>query len=468
MKKRWYISLFGKHGDAAIQKYHVVHDRLRASPVGYRLARGAFWAIVATGASRILALLTSVIAARLLGRDKFGELGVIQSTVVLFGTLAGLGLGLTTTKYIAEFRRIDPPKAGRLIGLCLLVAIVSGLSICAVVVGIAPWLAAKTLAAPQLAPLLRIGSLLILLNGINGAQIGALSGFEAFRRIAEVNVKVGIITFPFVVGGTLAWGVEGAVWGSVVATVVNLWLNHRALKIETDRAGILISMTGCLQEWPVLVGFSAPALISGLLAGPVNWLCNAMLVNQPHGYAEMGILNATNSWYYAVIFLPSALVSNAIPVLAERAASGDREGLRKALALCLKVSMGVAVPVVLIGSLVSRYVLASYGPGFSDHWLTLVIALVTGGLLAFQVPLGQIVIASGRMWLLAGIQILWAVIFCGVTWGALSLGALGLVIARLVAYLVHTAITWVIASQMLRDETIDEPLVENEGLGDLT
>ena len=63
-----------------------------------------------------------------------------------------------------------------------------------------------------------------------GLQIGALSGFEAFRKIAEVNVVVGFVTFPLVVAGTLAWGVEGAVWGSVASTVVNLWLNHRALR----------------------------------------------------------------------------------------------------------------------------------------------------------------------------------------------------------------------------------------------
>jgi O-antigen/teichoic acid export membrane protein len=405
--------------------------------------------------------------ARVLGRDRFGELGVIQSTVVLFGTLAGLGLGLTSTKYIAEYRQSDPAKAGRLMGLCGLVAIVSGLLICAVVVVIAPWLAANTLAAPQLAPLLRIGSLLILLNGINGAQLGALSGFEAFRRIAEVNVKVGIVTCPLVVAGTVAWGVEGSVWGSVAATVVNLWLNHRALVTESGRVGIPVSMKGCLEEWRVLVSFSAPALISGMLAGPVNWLCNAMLVNRPHGYAEMGILNATNSWYYAVLFLPSALVSNAIPVLAERTASGDRPGLRKALALCLKVNLGVAVPVVLIGCLVSRYIMASYGTGFSDHWMTLVVALVTGGVMALQIPMGQIVIASGRMWLLAGIQILWAIIFCGGTWASLSLGALGLVGARLIAYLVHTVITWAIASRMLRLDPPIEPVLQSESLSAL-
>ena len=159
--------------------------------------------------------------------------------------------------------------------------------------------------------------------------------------------------------------------------------------MKTDQAGIPISVKGCLSEWRVLIGFSVPALIGGMLAGPVNWLTNTMLVNQPHGYSEMGILSAANQWYFAVLFLPGALVSNAIPVLAERTARGDRAGLRKALMLCLKVNLAVAVPVVLFGSWGSRYILASYGSGFSDHWMTLVVSLLTGGSWRFKFRSGK-------------------------------------------------------------------------------
>jgi O-antigen/teichoic acid export membrane protein len=150
-------------------------------------------------------------------------------------------------------------------------------------------------------------------------------------------------------------------------------------------------------------------------------------------------------------------VSNAIPVLAERTASGDRVGLRKALMLCLKVNLAVVVPVVLFGCLGSRYILAGYGKGFSDHSMAMDVALITGGLMALQIPIGQIVIASGRMWLLTGMQIIWAAIFCGGTWAFLSLGALGLILARLLAYIVHTVITTVVAWQSLKGASPAHP-----------
>ena len=66
---------------------------------------------------------------------------------------------------------------------------------------LAPWLAANTINAPHLAGVLRIGALLLFINAINGAQTGALSGFEAFRTIAYVNLFVGLTSFPILIAG---------------------------------------------------------------------------------------------------------------------------------------------------------------------------------------------------------------------------------------------------------------------------
>ena len=54
-------------------------DRLEASPLGYRLARGAFWSLIGTGVSRGLALAAAIVAARVLGKNSFGELGMVRA-----------------------------------------------------------------------------------------------------------------------------------------------------------------------------------------------------------------------------------------------------------------------------------------------------------------------------------------------------------------------------------------------------
>jgi O-antigen/teichoic acid export membrane protein len=59
----------------------------------------------------------------MLGKTGYGELGMIQTTVGMFGVFAGFGLGVTATKHVAEFRRSDPARAGRIIGLSSVFAV---------------------------------------------------------------------------------------------------------------------------------------------------------------------------------------------------------------------------------------------------------------------------------------------------------------------------------------------------------
>lgn len=99
--------------------------RLSESPLAYRLARGAFWSLIGGVGSRALTLVSSIIVARLLGKEGYGEVGMVQSTIGLFGVFAGFGLGSTATKYIAEYGIKDPEKAGRILNLTLIFSLAS-------------------------------------------------------------------------------------------------------------------------------------------------------------------------------------------------------------------------------------------------------------------------------------------------------------------------------------------------------
>ena len=83
------------------------------SPLRLRLAKGVFWSIAGTIISRGLTLFATIAIARFLGRSSYGELGIVQSTVGMLGVFAGMGLGLTSTKYVAEFRCRAPQRAGQ-------------------------------------------------------------------------------------------------------------------------------------------------------------------------------------------------------------------------------------------------------------------------------------------------------------------------------------------------------------------
>lgn len=427
--------------------------RLEASPLGYRLARGAFWSFAGAMVSRGCGLLSSICVARMLGKVGFGEFGVVQSSVGMFATFAGLGLGLTATKYVAEFRVKEPARAGRIIGVSSVISWIAGGAMTGLLFGIGPWLAQHTLAAPQLGNLLRLSSVLLLIGAVNGAQTGALAGFEAFKRIAHINLISGVCSLPIMVVGAWWGGLEGAVWGLLASQSFGCVLNFFALRREAKLSQVPLVFRVSLEEFRILWQFSLPALVSGLFVGPVYWLCNTLLVNSSGGYAEMGLFNAANQWFGALLFLPGILGQAALPVLSERFGQNDLRQSRRVLGFYMKLNAAVVTPLVVLGCLASPLIMSSYGPGFRQAWPALSVVLVTAGLQSVVTPVGHIIAASGRMWLGSLMNLAWGIFFIGLTWLLLNFGALGLASARLAAYAAQAIWALAFAARLLnRDE----------------
>lgn len=427
-----------------------VLSRIETSAIGYRLARGAFWSIVGAVLSRGLMLAASIVVARMLGKTGYGELGMVQSTVGMFGVFAGFGLGMTATKYVAEFRHSDPARAGRIISLAWFVAIVTGglMAICLFL--FAPWLAEHAISASHLSGMLRISSLVLLLSALNGAQTGALSGFEAFRMIAFVNFLVGLLSFPILIGGAWVGGLTGAVWALLFNLSINWFLNHLALRREARRYGIFLSCKNCRREFTVLWQFSLPAVLSNAMVMPANWLCRAMLVNQPGGYGEMGVFSAAEQWYGVMLFLPYLLGQVLLPILSEGLGQDRRIESVRLLVLTMKVNALLIVPVVAVASAASRHIMNLYGEGLGENWPTLVVVLFTAGLVAIQSPTAQAIAASGRMWVGCAMNVGWAVVFIVGTVLLVHRGSVGLALARLAGYAIHSVWVFAFAFHFLR------------------
>jgi O-antigen/teichoic acid export membrane protein len=412
-------------------------ERIESSPIGLRLARGAFWSFVGAIISRGLMLLSSIIIARILGKAVFGELGIIHSTVGMFGVFAGFGLGMTSTKYVAEFREKDPAKAGRIIALAEIITLITGLIMMIALIIFAPFLASKTLAAPHLAGLLRIGSILLFLNAINSVQTGSLAGFESFRTIANINFFVGLASFPILLTGVYFGKLSGVVWGHVGTMLFSYILNYMAIKKETDKYKIKIDYFKSLQEKNVLYKFSIPACLSGIMVLPVTWICNTMLVNTPNGYAEMGIFNAANQWYIAILFLPGIFGQALLPILSERLGKNDKERPKKVLSAYIKLNLFIVVPLVIVGVLLRHGIMGFYGTSFTGSGNILIIVLFTAALLSIQIPVGNIIIAAGKMWLGFMMNTGWGIVFIIGTILLVKYGAIGLASSRLISYIFH-------------------------------
>ena len=338
-----------------------------------RFAVGAFWSVAGAVIARGFLLAASVVCAWFLGKEGFGALGMIQSTAGMFGIFAGLGLGITATKYVSEFRRQDPLRTGRVLALSASAAFLSGSIITVLVILLAPYLAQHVLAAPQLATPLAIGAGLVFFGALNGAQTGALAGFEAFQTIARVNIYAGLASFPLIVLGVWRGGLRGAVWGSVAALAVNWALNNRALRRECAKANISYQLAGCRRELGMLHRFSLPAFLASILVVSAVWICNALLARQPQGYAELGLYAAADKWRVMIVFVPAYVFAMVVPVLSNLHGEGDRAGFRKVFRANLQLNGSLALFAAVAVAVFAAPIMAVYGKSFGGGQVVLIV-----------------------------------------------------------------------------------------------
>jgi O-antigen/teichoic acid export membrane protein len=404
-------------------------ELMPAGSLRARFTLGLFWSFAGAVISRGFTLGASIVCARFLGKTGFGELGMIQSTVGTFGIFAGLGLGLTATKYVAELREQDPVRVGRILALSAVAALISGIIMTTFLVVMAPVLARNVFAAPNLAGPLAIGAGLVFFGALNGAQTGALAGFEAFQTIARVNVFAGFTSFPLIVFGVWRWGIRGAIWGTVAAMAINWALNNRALRREGVRSGISYEFAGFYKEWRVLHRFTLPAFLASIVVGPAMWICNTLLVHQPEGYAQLGLYTAADRWRLLILFVPTSVFGMVVPVLSNLYGSGDLLGFKRVFRANVLLNSGLALALALIVIVLAPRIMSVFGKTFHSGWPILAILAFSALPEALNTVLGHPLIVADAMWWRCGFDLLLAALLVGSAfvfiprWGAVGLAS---------------------------------------------
>jgi O-antigen/teichoic acid export membrane protein len=385
--------------------------------------------------SRGFLLAASVVCVWFLGKEGFGALGMIQSTAGMFGILAGLGLGITATKFIAELRRLDPLRTGRILALSSAAAFVSGSVVTVAVILLAPYLAQHVLAAPQLAGPLAIGAGLVFFGALTGVQTGALAGFEAFQTIARVNIYAGLVSFPLIVLGVWRGGLKGAIWGSVAALAINWALNHRALRLECEKVGVAYQFAHCSRELSVLHRFSLPAFLGSILVVSAIWMCNAMLARQPQGYAELGLYAAADKWRVLIVFVPNYVFAMVVPVLSNLHGEGDGAAFQKVFRANLQLNGSLALMAAVLIAVFAGPIMQVYGNPFRGGRVVLLVLACSAIAEVFNAMLGQPLVAAHKMWWRFGFDVLFVALLVEFAWALVpKRGALGLAAAYGFAY----------------------------------
>ncbi|MCF6354845.1 MAG: oligosaccharide flippase family protein [Candidatus Polarisedimenticolaceae bacterium] len=412
-----------------------LYHRLAASSIAKRLARGSLWSLFGSATSRLLVLVAMVLVARLLGQAPFGEFGLIQATLGVVGLMAGLGLGGTATRFVAQYAVADPTRAGRVIALVTSVSVGAVLFAVGVLVAASGLIAHTVLKAPHLQTALIWGALLMGVTAFRGIQSGVLAGLEKFDLIAKLNILDSVVAVMAMVLLARFMGVEGALFGLALGAIVAGLVGHNLLMNELRTQSITVSYKGCWADWRILSGYSLPGLLANMVATPVLWLCMTLVARTPNGYAELGIYNAAYQWHGPMVFIPMVLMSVSIPVLVQEWEAGRRERFRQVVFGICGLVLAISLPPVLLAAFLSPWIMSLYGSGFIEGEMVLVLLLAAAPLHALAKIASGALLGMNRAWWVFGINLIWGITILTVAlWLTPTLEVKGLAIAFLMAY----------------------------------
>ena len=400
-----------------------------ADPIYSRLKFGAFWSVLNVGITQPLTMLTSIVLARILGVSAFGELSMIRSTLLMLGVLAGTGLGIAATRHIAEYRELDPEQAGRILALLSIVGSIIGILASMLCFVFASTLAVSVMHSDKLVMPLKVGSLLLLLNTLNGVNVGVLAGLEAYRAIAVLGLLEGVLNLFFITGGAWMMGVSGAVGGMLVAVAISLLVKHMVVKHACAQFGISFIRQGWWAQMPMLRQVAIPSVIIAASVQPFEWLGRLILSHQTNGFAEVGVFGVVQSWAQVMLVLPAQVTVPSMAIFASLYARGEYSSFRRLFSTNLKLVAGLCVLTSLPMLFFTTQLMELYGPSFMVGVPALRVMVVTYSIAVVTMVFSEVLVASDRVWIQSAQKFLWGITMVSAAYFLADRGVIGLAFA---------------------------------------
>lgn len=383
------------------------------------LFKDSFWAVFGNGIGNCLLLIAGIFIARILGKDLYGEYGMVKTTMFHIGYFATLGLGFTSTKFIADAVQQAKGCLRNIIRISLLTTFSFSLILCFLL-----FLFSRTLAywidEPTVEPAFKALGIIIVFRALNVTSIGILAGFKDFKWTGINSILSGLILLVTAYPLTTIWGLTGAFIALSLSqgfnTILNICFVFKRYKsvIGEDRVGNNI------------ISFTIPVAIQELSYMISTW-GGTMVLTKYASLGEVGLWSAASQWNAIILFMPSLLANVVLSYLSGLSNQQDSHDkmLKKMLAINFICSFIPFIIVYVLAGFISSF----YGTSFVELKSILRVLIMSTIFVCLSNVFQSNLLSIGRNWLLLFARIirdflllasLWIVLCYGVEHAALA------------------------------------------------
>ena len=314
-------------------------------------------------------LVLAVLLARLLGASDYGLYTIALSVVAVASALSVFGLDAAMIRFVAiavargdEARARGTAQVGIAIPAFLSCLVATGVAIAA------EPLAVSVIGEPDLAPVLRVGAVLVPAMVANSLLTATLQGVRHIGQavVAEQFVQPVLRAAILVVFAVVGLTAELAVVATLVSTVgvglLMAWYVHRSLTWTGSAA----------RPTKEIVRFSLPVYFSNIV-NTFGGNLQTLLLGGLSSVASAGVFAVANQLQLIGSLFHMAIVRSTMPAFAELHDAGERRRLEDLYQTTSKWTFSLNLPFFLVSLGFAPALMLVFGPEFTSGADALVV-----------------------------------------------------------------------------------------------
>lgn len=325
-----------------------------------QLLKDSFWAVFGNAIGKGLLLLAGIAVARFLGRDSYGEYGLIRNTILTIGIFSTFGIGYTATKFISQGMAKFPDRIFLIYHILIKITLIASIVISALIFTFARQLAVFLENAP-LATAIRMCAIIIVFNALTFTQNAILCGFKEFKKVAINNGWSGIVTFVSSASLAYWYGFDGALYALLISQLFNSIINYISIRSITTKINkVVIPVQEKKKIQKEIIIFSFPIALHESLYFVITWFFNFVIIKFAD-YGQLGLYNAACQWTVVILYIPSVLRNVTLSYLTSTANLSTEQEILKMMILSNFATSSVMCLIIM---LLSGYIEGFYGVSF--------------------------------------------------------------------------------------------------------
>jgi O-antigen/teichoic acid export membrane protein len=379
-------------------------------------------------------LIVSIIIARYLGKESFGQYSLIRNTISTFEIYTNFGLAPTATKSISENKLNDNLILSNTIKSIFFITIVVTLILSLFIYATSDVISLNYFKDESLSLMLKCGILILIGSSILSITSGILVGFEIYKSILKTTIYSSLVSLPIFLYLILQYKLIG----SLIAIGIYFLLDS-LFKFLYIKKHLLDYNIHCIKKETIysILKFSFPLFLSALFMLPAIWYSKILLLKLGFTYLDIASFEASFQWLTIIIIITGAVTNVSLPIFSTMFINSTRKELKKALILNLSINLLISLLMTIIIIFMAKYIMMLYGNDFSDDNILLIILTISSIFMSLIGVLNKFLISINKRWYILLISIIWTIVFLIYCFILIpENGAKGLAYAYLYSYIV--------------------------------